>query len=88
MNQVARFSSFSPIWSKAPKRFHADEAIVRDVSNIGGGVPGLDLLPSSLGLIKIQDRVTQLTDFEHFSRGPIYGLRDALGDFSHTMTTC
>jgi len=77
---------------KGSKRFHADEAIVRDVSNIGGGVPGLDLLPSSLGLIKIQDRVTQLTDFEHFSRGPIYGLREALGEFlpyyDHVLIDC
>jgi chromosome partitioning protein len=63
------------------RRFNADDAIVRDVSNVGGGVPGLDLLPSSLRLIKIQDRVTQLTDFEHYSRGPIFALRDALADY-------
>ena len=77
---------------KGSRRFHADDAIVRDVSNVGGGVTGLDLLPSSLGLIKIQDRVTQLTDFEHFSRGPIYGLRDALTDFlpyyDHVLIDC
>jgi chromosome partitioning protein len=63
------------------RRFNADDAIVRDVSNVGGGVPGLDLLPSSLRLIKVQDRVTQLTDFEHYSRGPIFALRDALADY-------
>ena len=62
-------------------RFNADDAIVRDVSNVGGGVPGLDLLPSSLRLIKVQDRVTQLTDFEHYARGPIFALRDALADY-------
>ena len=55
---------------------------------ISAAASGLDLLPSSLGLIKIQDRVTQLTDFEHFSRGPIYGLREALSDFLRTMTMC
>ena len=63
------------------RRFNADDAIVRDVSNVGGGVPGLDLLPSSLRLIKVQDRVTQLTDFEHYSHGPIFALRDALADY-------
>ena len=63
------------------RRFNADDAIVRDVSNVGGGVPGLDLLPSSLRLIRVQDRVTQLTDFEHYSRGPIFALRDALADY-------
>src|SRR5690349_4784611 len=46
---------------KGSRRFDADAAIVRNVSNVGGGVEGLDVLPSSLGLIKIQDRVTQLT---------------------------
>ena len=66
---------------KDTHRFDADEAIVRDVSNVGGGVQGLDLLPSSLGLIKIQDRITQLVDFESYSRGPLFALRDALSDF-------
>ena len=77
---------------KGTRRFSADDAIVRGVSNIGGGVKLLDLLPSSLGLIKIQDRVTQLTDFENYSRGPIFGLRDALADvlpyYDHVLIDC
>ncbi len=66
---------------KGSRRFNADDAIVRDVSNVGAGVRGLDLLPSSLRLIKVQDRVTQLTDFESYERGPIFAMRDALADF-------
>jgi chromosome partitioning protein len=66
---------------KDTHRFNADAAIVRDVSNVGGGVQGLDLLPSSLGLIKIQDRITQLVDFENYSRGPLFALRDALSEY-------
>jgi chromosome partitioning protein len=77
---------------KGVKRFDADEAIVRNVSNIGGGVPGLDLLPSSLQLIKIQDRLTQVTDFESYQRGPIFALRDALAEFlpyyDHVLIDC
>lgn len=77
---------------KGSRQFNADTAIVRNVSNVGGGVDGLDLLPSSLGLIKIQDRVTQLTDFESFQRGPIFILRDALADFlpyyDHVLIDC
>jgi chromosome partitioning protein len=65
---------------KGTRTFDADTAIVRDVSNVGGGVQGLDLLPSSLGLIKIQDKVTQLTDFDSYQRGPIWILRDALAE--------
>ncbi len=77
---------------KGSHRFDADQAIVRDVSNIGGGVKGLDLLPSSLRLIKVQDRVTQITDLENFARGPIFALRDALADFlpyyDHVLIDC
>jgi chromosome partitioning protein len=77
---------------KGSRHFNADAAIVRNVSNVGGGVEGLDLLPSSLGLIKIQDRVTQLTDFESFQRGPIFILRDALADvlpyYDHVLIDC
>ena len=65
---------------KGSRRFDADASIVRDVSNVGAGVKGLDLLPSSLRLIKVQDRVTQITDLENFERGPIFALRDALAD--------
>ena len=77
---------------KGTRRFNVDDAIVRDVSNIGGGVRGLDLLPSSLRLIKVQDRVTQLTDFENYERGPIFAMRDALSEFlpyyDHVLIDC
>ena len=77
---------------KGVKRFNADEAIVRNVSNVNGGVEGLDLLPSSLQLIKIQDRLTQVTDFESYQRGPIFALRDALADvlpyYDHVLIDC
>lgn len=74
------------------EHFDADAAIVRNVSNVGGGVEGLDLLPSSLQLIKVQDRVTQLTDFDRYERGPIFALRDALAAFlpyyDHVLIDC
>ncbi len=77
---------------KGTQRFNADEAIVRNVSNVGGGVHGLDLLPSSLQLIKIQDRLTQVTDFDSYQRGPIFALREALNEFlpyyDHVLIDC
>jgi chromosome partitioning protein len=77
---------------KGTRRFDPDSAIVRDVSNIAGGIKGLDLLPSSLGLIKIQDRVTQLTDFDNYQHGPIFALRDALAPclpyYDHVLIDC
>ena len=66
---------------KGSHRFQPDASIIRNVSNVGGGVKGLDLLPSSLRLIKVQDRVTQITDFETYERGPIFALRDALAEY-------
>src|SRR5579863_10440846 len=77
---------------KGTQKFNADHAIVRDVSNVGGGVKGLDLLPSSLQLIKIQDRITQLTDFDNYQRGPIFALRTALDGllpyYDHVLIDC
>ena len=77
---------------KGTAKFNADAAIVRDVSNVGGGVKGLDLLPSSLRLIKVQDKVTQITDLDNFERGPFFALRDALKEFlpyyDHVMIDC
>ena len=40
--------------------FSAQEAILTRVSNVGGGIPGLDLLPSSIRLHRIQDRITKI----------------------------
>lgn len=77
---------------KGTRRFNTDDAIVRNVSNVGGGVSGLDLLPSSLQLIKIQDRLTQVTDFDSYQRGPIFALREALAEFlpyyDHVLIDC
>jgi chromosome partitioning protein len=77
---------------KGTRRFDADDAIVRDVSNVGAGVKGLDLLPSSLRLIKVQDHVTQITDLETYEHGPIFALRDALTEFlpyyDHVLIDC
>lgn len=77
---------------KGSHRFNADAAIVRDVSNVGTGIKGLDLLPSSLRLIKVQDRVTQITDLETYERGPLFALRDALAEFlpyyDHVLIDC
>jgi chromosome partitioning protein len=77
---------------KGTRRFDTDAAIVRDVSNIGAGVKGLDLLPSSLRLIKVQDRVTQITDLESYEHGPIFALQEALEPFlpyyDHILIDC
>jgi chromosome partitioning protein len=46
-------------YPREAKSFHDDlrNAIVPRVSNVAGGIEGLDLLPSSIRLIDIQDRI-------------------------------
>ncbi len=58
--------------------FSPGEAIVHSVSNIGGGIENLDLLPSSLDLIDIQDELIKIPSRGIFSRRPIGILGETL----------
>jgi chromosome partitioning protein len=48
-------------------KFSAADAIVKNVSNVSGGIKGLDLLPSSLALIEVQDRLPLIPKVLHNS---------------------
>lgn len=62
------------------KIFSPAEAIVRNVSNIGGGIPGLDLLPSSIDLIEMQDEVGSIPGSGVFSYRPLTILGEAIAE--------
>ena len=72
--------------------FSAQEAIMTRVSNVAGGVPGLDLLPASIRLHRIQDRITKIADLDTFRGGPVYALRETLRDilphYDHVLIDC
>ncbi|MFI5276763.1 MAG: ParA family protein, partial [Ktedonobacterales bacterium] len=72
--------------------FSAREAIIPRVSNIGGGMPGLDLMPSSIRLHRIQDKITKFADLDSFRDGSVYTLREALRDvlpeYDHVLIDC
>jgi chromosome partitioning protein len=72
--------------------FSAQEAILTRVSNVGGGIPGLDLLPSSIRLHRIQDRITKIADLDTFRGGAVYTLRESLRDtlqqYDHVLIDC
>ncbi|HEY7781042.1 MAG TPA: ParA family protein [Ktedonobacterales bacterium] len=74
------------------RAFNASEAILPRVSNITGGVPGLDLLPSSIRLHRIQDKITKIADIDTFRGGPVYALREALRGvlpyYDHVLIDC
>jgi chromosome partitioning protein len=74
------------------RQFNAQEAILTRVSNLGGGIPGLDLLPSSIRLHRIQDRITKITDLDAFRSPSVYALRESLRDvlpqYDHVLLDC
>ena len=51
------------------RTFNARDAIITRVSNIGGGMPGLDLLPASIRLHRIQDKITKVADLDSYRDG-------------------
>jgi chromosome partitioning protein len=58
--------------------FNIDNSIVKDVSNIGSGIKNLDLLPSSLRLIDIQDKLPLVSNSGYFVKTPITILKESL----------
>jgi len=60
------------------KKFELAKAIVKGVSNIRGGIPSLDLLPSSLGLIEIQDKLPLISAGDFFASSPVTILKDTI----------
>lgn len=60
--------------------FSAEEAIIKGVSNIGGGIPNLHLLSSSLDLIDLQDHMINLPAKDVFSGNPVEILGEAVAE--------
>lgn len=61
----------------APK-FDIEKAIARRVSTINDGIARLDLLPSSIRLIDLQDRIPMIALSGNFTTNPLEILRSAL----------
>ncbi len=74
------------------RNFNAGESILTRVSNVSGGIPGLDLLPSSIRLHRIQDKITKIADLDTFRSPTTYALREALRDvmphYDHVLIDC
>ncbi|MBE0427816.1 MAG: AAA family ATPase [Nitrospirae bacterium] len=58
--------------------FDINKAIVKRVSNVGGGITNLDLLPSSLGLIDIQDSLPLIPAGRFYVTSPVTILKEAI----------
>lgn len=63
--------------NEAPK-FDVEKAIIRRVSTINDGISRLDLLPSSIRLINLQERIPMIALTGNFTANPLEILRVAL----------
>jgi chromosome partitioning protein len=63
---------------QAPPKFDIETAVVRRVSTIEGGIARLDLLPSSIRLIDLQDRIPMIALSGNYTANPLEILRVAL----------
>lgn len=61
-----------------PPKFRIEEAIVRGVSTINDGIARLDLLPSSIRLIDLQEKIPYIALSGNFTNNPLEILRVAL----------
>ncbi|MDD3269089.1 MAG: AAA family ATPase [Syntrophomonadaceae bacterium] len=72
--------------------FSAQEAVVRNASNIGGGIAGLDLMPSGMELMDLQDSLMSVFSEQDEQSPLIYLLREALGkmlsDYDIALIDC
>lgn len=59
-------------------KFDIEKAIIRSVSTINDGISRLDLLPSSIRLIDLQDRIPMIALSGNFTSNPLEILRSAL----------
>ena len=61
-----------------PPKFDIEKAITRGVSTINDGIARLDLLPSSIQLIDLQDRIPMIALSGNFTTNPLEILKVAL----------
>lgn len=64
--------------SHEPPRFDVERSIIRRVSTINDGIVRLDLLPSSIRLIDLQDRIPMIALAGNFTANPLDILKNAL----------
>jgi chromosome partitioning protein len=77
---------------KRTEVFDINRAIITGVSNLHGGIASLSLLPSSLGLIDIQDQLALIPGGTFYSVSPVNILRSALqpvlGNYDYVIIDC
>ena len=84
---------FKDALTEAPekKRFELSETLIRGVSNVGE-VRNVDLIPSSIDLIDVQDRLASMPQGQYYSNVPTDILRRSispiLDDYDYVLIDC
>lgn len=77
---------------KGTEIFDINQAIIKGVSNVSGGIPRLSLLPSSLGLIELQDQLAMIPGGAFYSLSPVDILHNVLHpvskDYDYILMDC
>lgn len=77
---------------KKTSQFNINKAIVKGASNVSGGIRNLDLLPSSLGLIEIQDSLPLIPAGRFYVTSPVTILKEVisaiLDDYDFVLIDC
>lgn len=61
--------------------FNMDRSVIRNVSNIHNGINELDLLPSSIDLLDLQDRLALIPFMSFYHVNPVKALEEAIDPF-------
>lgn len=74
-------------------KFDINNSIIRNVSSISNGIQGLDLLPSSINLLEVQDRIPMINQLSHFAQSPItvlasYLTQEIVDKYDYILIDC
>jgi chromosome partitioning protein len=73
--------------------FDIHKSIIKGVSSIGGGISNLDLLPSSIDLLDVQDRIPMINQMNSFAQSPItvlanYLTQEIIDEYDYILIDC
>ncbi|MBU3197647.1 ParA family protein [Clostridium algidicarnis] len=73
--------------------FDIYKSIIKGVSSIGGGIPDLHLLPSSIDLLDVQDRIPMINQMNSFAQSPItvlanYLTQQIIDEYDYILIDC
>lgn len=74
-------------------KFDIEASIIKNVSSVSGGIRNLDLLPSSIDLLEVQDRIPMINQLNSFAESPItvlaaYLTQEIIDRYDYVLIDC